>query len=481
MFRGRVIIGLTAAGALVRFATIDAQSFWYDEALTWELVHDSFGGMLDGVLGHEAQPPPYFILAWLWVKVFGSGEVGLRSLSALLGTLTVPVAYEAGRLVGGRRVGFAAGLLAAFSPALVWYSQEARAYALVTFLSAVALLFFLRSLDGFGRRDLMVWVVASVLAGATHYFALFLVLPMAAWLLLRGRDVRDVRLVLGGLGAGLLAILPMLLYQAAHGGVDWIGEIPLWPRVRDAVFFFAIGPTGADSLPDHRERVFAVAIAFFALTAVAALAWSPIDVRRRLLLALGLASIVIAVPFGASYVGPDYVLDRNFLPAWIPATIVVAVGLTVARPRWAGAVVLGLVTLAFAGVVIASVPRNAEHQRDDWRGVAERMGPPAEDRVVVVSPHWHAKALQIYQPGTEPMDRPRAVTKVMTVELETFVPFGFTVTTIAPGPPFRETLYARIQHLTYREYTAPAPVLLDPASFRGNGINRGEAFFQPAG
>ena len=45
----------------------------------------------------ESTPPLYYALAWLWAKLFGDGEVGLRSLSAIVGTLTVPLAYLTAR------------------------------------------------------------------------------------------------------------------------------------------------------------------------------------------------------------------------------------------------------------------------------------------------------------------------------------------------------------------------------------------------
>jgi 4-amino-4-deoxy-L-arabinose transferase-like glycosyltransferase len=480
VFRSRTVIGLTLLAALVRFATLDAQSFWYDEMLTHQLANDSFTGMLHGVFDHEAQPPPYFILVWLTDKLVGSGEVGLRFLSALCGTLTIPVAYEAARMVAGRRAAIATALLATFSPALVWYSQEARAYALVTFLGAVALLCFLRALDTWERRDLTIWVAASLLAVASHYFALFLVLPMGAYLLLRSPDRRRLLPWIAAFGAGLVAIMPMLLYQREHTGVDWIGEIPLWPRVRDVVFFFAAGPNGAGSLRHHRDEVFGTGVAFAVLTVGAALVLSAPRVRRRVLLVLGIAVSVLLVPYLASLVGSDYILERNFLPAWVPLTIVMATGLTAVQLRWAGPAVVGLVCVAFAGISVVGVPRNPLRQRDDWRAVAERIGPPVEDRVVVQSPSWHGRTLTIYQPGMDFMKRAHPVRKLYTVELETFVPHGDPVTTIAPGPPFHETLYARIQNLTLREYTAPQPVMIDPNRFRGVGSNRGEAFYQPA-
>jgi hypothetical protein len=410
-------------------------------------------------------------------------------LSAVFATLTVPVAYEAARLVAGKRAALVVGLLTAFSPAMVWYSQEARAYAMVLFLCAVALLFFLRALDGWARRDLVVWAAASVLATATHYFALFALVPMALWVLLRGPGLRHVLPVFAGMGAGLLAILPMLLHQQEHGGVFWIGDIPLWPRIRDTVFFFAAGQEGVSTMEDHRDEVFAAGLAFFFLCAVAAFLWSKPAVRRRLLLVVWVAGGFLLLPYLASLFGSDYILERNLLPAWIPVTIVIAAGLTVPRLKWFGPAVAGVVCLAFAGVVLAAVPRNPERQRDDWAAVARTIGPPAEDRIVEVSPWWHARSLRIYMPGLDytydpwvrdpPVDdRPLTVRKVYTVELETFVPYGQIVTTLAPPPPFRETLYARVQNMTVREYTAPEPVRLDPWMFRTAGRNRAEPLFQ---
>ena len=59
---------------------------------------------------------------------------------------TVPVAYLLGAELRGRRAGLAAAALVAVNPMLLWYSQEARAYALFSLLTAVSLLYFVRAL-----------------------------------------------------------------------------------------------------------------------------------------------------------------------------------------------------------------------------------------------------------------------------------------------------------------------------------------------
>src|SRR3954468_24884118 len=125
------LAAITIAGAALRFATLGVQSYWLHEGATVHLVHKGFGAMLSGVSAGESTPPLYYILAWVWAKVFGTGEVGLRSLSALIGTLTIPVAFVLGRRVADERAGLLASALTAFNPLVVWYSQEARSYALL--------------------------------------------------------------------------------------------------------------------------------------------------------------------------------------------------------------------------------------------------------------------------------------------------------------------------------------------------------------
>src|SRR3954452_17215008 len=103
------VAALTVLGAAVRFSTLDVQSFWVDEAVTVHLMHHSLGGVLSALPDSESTPPFYYVLAWGWSKLFGSGEVGLRSLSALFGAATVPVAYLAGARLVSRRAGLVLG------------------------------------------------------------------------------------------------------------------------------------------------------------------------------------------------------------------------------------------------------------------------------------------------------------------------------------------------------------------------------------
>src|ERR1700684_580099 len=123
----QLVIALTLLGAVLRFATLNVSSIELDESATMILVHRGFSGMLCHLPQSESTPPLYYILVWAWTKIFGAGPVGFRSMSALIGTLTIPVMYLAGKEIS-QRAGVWAAILATLSPSMYFFSQEARTY-----------------------------------------------------------------------------------------------------------------------------------------------------------------------------------------------------------------------------------------------------------------------------------------------------------------------------------------------------------------
>src|SRR2546430_7093993 len=110
-------------GAALRFATLGLQSYHHDEAWTAGVVlHSSLFTTIDKVVSTESTPPLYYILAWGWTKLFGTGEWGLRSLSALFGVATIPVAFLIGRRMAGGGAGVASPAPVSVSPAPISHS-----------------------------------------------------------------------------------------------------------------------------------------------------------------------------------------------------------------------------------------------------------------------------------------------------------------------------------------------------------------------
>jgi mannosyltransferase len=340
------VLGLTALGALLRFSTLGVQHLWLDEAVTQGLMQLNLHDLLTTLPASESTPPLYYLVARAWVVVFGSGEVGLRALSALAGTLTIPVAYSVGSTLASREAGLVTAALAAVSPALVWYSQEARAYALLVLLCALSLLFLARALRGGGRPAVAWWAVTSMLAVLTHYFAGFLVAGEALWLLAAHPERRISSVAVGAVGVCCVALLPLAVHQSDQGNLDFIERTPLAGRIADIGELFLAGPNG-ERLP------FALPL-LAALTLVALVLVLAADApRRRAVRAPALLTLAgVAAPVLLALLGPDYVLSRNFLPFWLPAAFVVAAGLSAGHRARMGVAVGGAVVAASIWVVL---------------------------------------------------------------------------------------------------------------------------------
>lgn len=126
---------IVAAALAIRLFRADAQSLWYDEGTSAQLATRSARAIVAAAAG-DIHPPLYYLLLAAWTRVFGHGVPALRALSAVLGAATVAAVIAIGRRLGGRRLALAAGALAATSPYLIWYGQEARMYVLAGALGA---------------------------------------------------------------------------------------------------------------------------------------------------------------------------------------------------------------------------------------------------------------------------------------------------------------------------------------------------------
>lgn len=386
------LVAIVAAGAALRFATLDAQSFWLDEAATVDLVRRGFGDMLDGVASGESTPPLYYVLAWLWAKVAGTGEVGMRSLPALFGTATIVVAYALAARIAGARAGLIAAAVCAANPFLVWYSQEARAYALLVLLTAGGLLAFVA-----GRR--VAWALLSIAALAAHWFAIFPVAAQAVWLLARKRAFAPVAAV----AAAGAALLPLALDQRSHDRAGFIDESSLARRLAEVPKQFL---TGYDAPAE--ALLTAVALAAALVAAAAALrapgrgapeGGAP-EGALRLVAAVGVAAL--AIPILLALAGADHLIARNVLPALVPLIAVGAAGLAAMRAGAVPAAALVVVGV-FAAVAVAAEPA---YQRDDWRSAARALGPAERDRAVIVTPASGLLPLSVYLEASRAVSPP---------------------------------------------------------------------------
>jgi mannosyltransferase len=393
---------LTLLAAVLRVPTLDRQSFWSDEAITALLTRMSFGEMLRVIPQTESTPPVYYVVAWLWARGFGDGEIGLRSLSALAGVATVPVAYVAGTALMGRRVGLAAAALVAVSPSLVWYSQEARSYALATLLCGASFAAFARVLSSRAMSPLALWSTFSVLAIWTHYFAVFVVAAEAAWLLLSSSG-KTARRAVAATALGGVAVLPLALEQRANGFTELFGPSD---RLSGRVIVVAKQLLVGQALPADRV-VAGLAALIVAGSLACIIARGSRANQHAVVVAATVGGAAFVLPIALAIGGFDYVNMRNTQMGMVPLFVAAVAGLVVAAPRPLGAVAfVGLCGVLAAATIVVSA--DASYHRDDWRGLADGLARPDVTRALIVTPDhqgWFARVpLQLYRPEARAID-----------------------------------------------------------------------------
>jgi hypothetical protein len=136
-----IVLCLTTLGAGLRFYDIGSKGLWLDEAFSVWLGWQPLPEMIAWLLKVDQHPPLYYALLHLWMT-FGDNAIIVRSLSAFIGTLTVPVFYVLGKTLGDWKLGLTAALLLAISPFHVRFAQETRMYTTLTLNACIALLFF---------------------------------------------------------------------------------------------------------------------------------------------------------------------------------------------------------------------------------------------------------------------------------------------------------------------------------------------------
>ncbi len=189
------------------------------------------------------QPPGYFLYAvsGRLVHGFGSGTIGsLVLVSAVASALAAGLVVVAGRDLGGRWVGLAAGLLVATSP-FAWFAGSVvttYSFDLVAAPLLIILAWRARPHSWHGAAALAsLGLLAGFRQSVLQAFALLALLAVAGSV----RKLREAATaVLAGVGAVAVWFVPMVLAQP--------GGAPAWVR---ATRLEALGAIRATSVLDH--------------------------------------------------------------------------------------------------------------------------------------------------------------------------------------------------------------------------------------
>jgi uncharacterized membrane protein len=368
---------------------LGAPTFWNDEAATWAIAGHGFRDLLHvlATSGGDRGAALYYLVAFAWMRVLGTSEVALRSLSVVAATVAIVPFHAIARRVVSRPAAWAAGLIFATSSFLVTYARDARTYSFALCFVLLAAWTFLRAIESRRPRDWWVFVGVALLAIAAHWFSALIVVSLyvslACWRRPLGALLRPVFLSGVALAVGVLPIAVQLAV-GANSGLGWVA--PLNAAELRAVVEGFTGTTA----PVVQLAIGAVAGAGFVV------AWSERAARRVPPVVVTWFVMPVIAAIAVSEIKP--VLVARYLIVALPGfTLLLGLGVAIiARGRILAAVACSAVVAVlglhgFAGLWSSS--RGGE----DWRSIVASVSARARPTdAVVVFPATAVSAYSYY-------------------------------------------------------------------------------------
>jgi uncharacterized membrane protein len=405
-----VLLAIIAVGAVLRFYRLGYQSFWIDELLTIHAA-DLGESLSFPEIFWNIQGPLHATLVNLVGRV-STGEVALRSMSAVAGVALIPVTYLLGKELVDRTTGLIAALLIAISPFSVWYSQELRNYSFVMFFSAVSTLVVWRIVEKNGRGWTL-YVVTVVLGILSNFATGFLI--VAHNVFAAGRAFSDRRLLgkwLAAYAAVVVLLIPSALGLLRWARVDSVSERVVVPSQADdeellrgettftpaaipySFVTMAYGSTFGPSLRElHTGSPARAYMRHAALVAPAVLlmaaAWL-LGLKRLLLSrrALALVLAIVVVPLaGAAALAILNIKPFNprYVSVMLPVLVVLAAAGIATLRRVGSALLCGFIAL-FCVVSLANYYYRGDYRREDVRGAVRYVEEQERPRDLVLAP-----------------------------------------------------------------------------------------------
>lgn len=385
------------------------QSFWLDEAIGAIAAKNySYAGIVTDFLKSDNHPPLYYLALKVWASIFGFSEISLRSLSVVFGVGSVYLVFLIAKKLKKETNFFPhfSAFLMATSPFFIYYSQEARMYAMAAFFASLAIYSFLFTLDKKTKGTKAYWLLFSLAIVAlvfTDYVPVFLLPVFFVCGLVRKMDKRwwfnffaaFLPLVILGIGW-----LPILKVQAESG--RWLlATLPAWKRLAGGATFkqavlvwmkFVLG-----RISFFNKNLYYLLVGLSSVPFVLALisAWRA---RKKLILIWLWFFLPLVLGFVVSFIFPAFIYFRFtfVVPAFY---LLIGWGVSNIKNK-RQRVFLGALILVVNVIGWLIYTNSPNQQREQWRQAVEfveKKADPGKEVVIFEYPEafapyrWYAK------------------------------------------------------------------------------------------
>ncbi|MBU0764680.1 MAG: glycosyltransferase family 39 protein [Bacteroidetes bacterium] len=170
-----ILLFIITGGAALRLYKLDYQSLWNDELTT--IRRTGYDYLPDVITkGLNIHPPGLNVFYYFVTHIFGDSPVIVRMPAVLAGIASVYLIFLLACRLYSRKEGLISAALTAFLWCPVYYSQEARPYSLLIFLTLLVVWLLIRFIDRFGKGNkysiylLMLYGFTAIICSYIHYF-----------------------------------------------------------------------------------------------------------------------------------------------------------------------------------------------------------------------------------------------------------------------------------------------------------------------
>ncbi|MCB1195538.1 glycosyltransferase family 39 protein [bacterium] len=324
---------------------IERESIWHDEWCTINVIEQpTFSAFMQELIRTENNPPLYYLLLRAWtLNGKYTSPVHIRLLSALFAAITVGLTFYFAGLISTNAAGWIAASIAATSPYMCWYAQEARNLSLSACMTLLCIITFYRFAVKPDSKIRLFEVALCMLLGIfSHYFIVFLIPAQLflCWCFQEKTFFRKWVIIL--IPACLLFLLwiPCLKGQLDDFHTEWLGKPSLfflWGMLR-----FFTGGLYYSSYPMLSLVAALLTGGFFLYGSIKALAEK--SHTKETLYPLIFFIILLIIPLFISYFKPILFQGRRYLIYILPLFfIITAHGIYCMRTKCFRFIILSIV------------------------------------------------------------------------------------------------------------------------------------------
>lgn len=401
-----MLLAILILGAFLRIDGLSKESIWFDESRT---VYVATSGSLFQVLKTNIEESPmhaplYYTIMHFWIVLFGDSEFSVRFPSVIFGVLAILVIFKVGSLIFDKETGLLAALILAVSKFNIFYSQEARMYSLLSFLTLLSFYFFIKSLKRASTGVSIGYILSSILLMYTHVFGLFVIIAqnmyIATFYLYSRESFKEIikKWVLFQLVLLILFMPQCVVYMkfagriqgGDHAGTEWISD-PSLNTILESFKEF--------SGTDYLLLPFLLLLAFSIIPNGESYQDKKLSHNSRIYLLLLWLLAPILLPFIISELFAPLLVTRYTIGASLALYLFVAKGIRDINQKHLKIIVLSLII----GVSLAHVIHYKDGiHKQQWREATADLESHAEPGdLVLITPGWVRPAFDYYSKRTD--------------------------------------------------------------------------------